>query len=137
MKELFAQRFSDLREKSGTTYPELSKETGVSVRALKYYATKEREPSMSVLIALADFFGVSIDYLVGATDDPNQILETVHVIPKKPFLIQDALGKPHKNYPNDFSVEIRGNIMPEALKELEDFINELKNKYVYNIDEKS
>lgn len=72
MKELFAQRFSDLREKSGATYPELSKETGVSIRALKYYATKEREPSMSVLIALADFFDVSLDYLVGRSDDPKR-----------------------------------------------------------------
>ena len=68
MNKLFAQRLSDLREKSGTTYPELSEEIGVSVRALKYYVTKQREPTLSVLIAIADFFDVSLDYLVGRSD---------------------------------------------------------------------
>ena len=133
----FPERLKSLRKCRNLTQKQVAEGINMSQIAYQKYEYATRAPAYHKLVALADFFGVSIDYLVGATDDPNQILETVHVIPKKPFLIQDALGKPHKNYPNDFSVEIRGNIMPEALKELEDFINELKNKYVYNIDEKS
>lgn len=64
----FVDRFSVLRGKKGASYPEISKEINVSLRALKYYAAGEREASMSVLIALADFFDVSLDYLVGRSD---------------------------------------------------------------------
>lgn len=70
MKEVFSQRFSQLRDSTGATYAEISKEIGISVRALKYYVSNEREPSMSALIALADYFDVSLDYLCGRSDDP-------------------------------------------------------------------
>lgn len=50
----------------------LANEIGISLRALKYYSSGEREPSMSTLIALADFFNVSIDYLVGRSDKPER-----------------------------------------------------------------
>lgn len=69
----FSSRFSHLREKTGTTFLALSKDTGLSVRALKYYASEEREPSLSALLALADFFDVSLDYLVGRSDDPTRM----------------------------------------------------------------
>lgn len=64
----FVERFADLREKRGATYPEIAKEINVSLRALKYYGAGEREASMSVLISLADFFDVSLDFLVGRSD---------------------------------------------------------------------
>lgn len=66
----FVQRFSTLRESNKVTYSTLANELGISLRALKYYSSGEREPSMSVLIALADYFDVSLDYLVGRSDDP-------------------------------------------------------------------
>ncbi len=65
MNNFFAQRFSKCREETGTTYSELSKSTGISVRALKYYATGEREPSISALSAIASYFDVPTDYLLG------------------------------------------------------------------------
>lgn len=64
----FVQRFSTLRESNKVTYSTLANELGISLRALKYYSSGEREPSMSVLIALADYFDVSLDYLVGRSD---------------------------------------------------------------------
>ena len=64
----FVERFSELREGRGITYSALANELDVSLRALKYYNSGEREPSMSVLIALADYFDVSLDYLVGRSD---------------------------------------------------------------------
>ncbi len=67
----FVDRFSELRKINKATYPAISKEIGVSLRALKYYGSGEREASMSVLIALADYFNVSLDYLCGRSDNPS------------------------------------------------------------------
>jgi len=35
------------------------------------YETGENDPSTQVLIALANFYGVSVDYLLGRTDNPK------------------------------------------------------------------
>lgn len=44
---------------------------GVSESMYQFYEYGRNEPTASVLIALADFFGVSLDYLVGRSDDPT------------------------------------------------------------------
>lgn len=62
----FAERFFKLREDKNASYPEISREIGVSIRALKYYGSGERDPSMSVLTSLANYFQVPMDYLTGA-----------------------------------------------------------------------
>ena len=69
----FTDRFSSLRESRGASYQLIAQEIGVSLRALKYYAAGEREASMSVLIALADYFDVSLDYLVGRSDVKERV----------------------------------------------------------------
>ena len=66
----FVSRLAELRQARGVTLAQLGDSVGVSLRAMKYYAGGEREPSMSTLIALADYFNVSLDYLVGRSDDP-------------------------------------------------------------------
>lgn len=35
------------------------------------YETGEREPGIEELIKIADFFNISVDYLLGRTDDPR------------------------------------------------------------------
>ena len=68
----FVSRLLELRHARGITIAQLGENIGVSLRAIKYYAGGEREPSMSTLIALADYFDVSLDYLVGRSDDPER-----------------------------------------------------------------
>ena len=69
----FVEQFKQLRAEKHISYQALADEIHVSLRALKYYGTGEREPSLSVLIALADFFDVSLDYLCGRSDDPRRL----------------------------------------------------------------
>ena len=64
-------RLRELRITSKTPQKQLADLLGTTVRAIAYYETGEREPNIAGLIALADFFGVSLDYLVGRTDQPG------------------------------------------------------------------
>ena len=51
---------------------ELGEVISVSDEAVRLMEKAKRSPSFEVLCALADFFNVSLDYLVGRSDDPKR-----------------------------------------------------------------
>lgn len=61
----FRQRLQRLRESKRISRIVLSELCGLDPDAVRKYERGEREPTMSSLVAIADFFGVSVDYLVG------------------------------------------------------------------------
>ena len=58
-----------LREELGLTQQRLAELTGISKSRIYSYESLDREPDIAGLITLADFFSVSIDYLVGKETD--------------------------------------------------------------------
>ena len=65
----FRQRLQHLREKKRISRIVLSELCGLSSDAVRRYERGEAEPTLHSLVALADFFGVSVDYLVGRSED--------------------------------------------------------------------
>lgn len=55
----------ELRKDKGITQADLSKVVGVSPSTIGSYETETVEPPLSMLLKLADYFGVTLDYLVG------------------------------------------------------------------------
>ncbi len=64
---LFHERFKALRDASGKTQAKIAEDLGMTPQALSYYANG-REPSYDTLIAIAKYFGVTTDYLLGVSD---------------------------------------------------------------------
>lgn len=58
-------RIRDLREDLDLRQIDVAKATGIDQKTLSNYETGKTNPDSYALIRLADFFGVSIDYLVG------------------------------------------------------------------------
>lgn len=58
-------RIRDLREDRDLRQCDLAEHTGIDQRTISNYETGKTLPDAYALIKLADFFGVSIDYLVG------------------------------------------------------------------------
>lgn len=56
------------RKQRNITQIQAAKAAGVSESMYQFYEYGKNEPTASVLIALADFFDVSLDYLVGRSD---------------------------------------------------------------------
>lgn len=54
-----------LREEKGITQTELAKQIGVVRSTICFYETEQHSPTPEMLIKLADYFGVSVDYLLG------------------------------------------------------------------------
>ncbi len=61
------ERITVLRESREMTKAELADSIHVSRSSVTEYENGTRQPSMSVLLGLADFFNVSLDYLMGRT----------------------------------------------------------------------
>ncbi len=68
MKLLFAERLHDLRIERGLTQSELAHALGASQRRISYLETGKVEPDLALLCKLAEFFSVSLDFLVGLKD---------------------------------------------------------------------
>lgn len=66
----FAERIIQLKTDRNLLQKDIAAAIGLSVRGYQYYEKGQKEPTLSVLLRLADFFGVSLDYLVGRSDDP-------------------------------------------------------------------
>ena len=62
------ERIRNLREDSDLTQAEIGRQINVPQRTYAYYENGERMIPPQVLIALAQFHHVSVDYLLGLTD---------------------------------------------------------------------
>ena len=64
----FPTRLKALRKSTSTTQLAIAKVLGITDRGYRKYEAGENEPTLSVLIALANYFDCSLDYLVGLSD---------------------------------------------------------------------
>lgn len=71
LKEILAERLKELRLKKNIKQSELGKIVGLSDNAISDIERGYRLTSIEKLVALADYFDVSVDYLIGRTDNPK------------------------------------------------------------------
>lgn len=65
---MYGERLKQLRKERKVSQKELADYLGISVRGYQFYESEDNEPNIRMLIALADFYGVTIDFLVGRTE---------------------------------------------------------------------
>lgn len=61
-----------LRQQKMIPQSRIAAAAGISTTQYQNYEYGKSEPTASVLIALADYFDVSLDYLVGRSEDPKR-----------------------------------------------------------------
>ena len=71
MSGMKTERLKALRESMGISQAELAKKMSVTPPTISRIENGEREPNLQFLKNLATFFNVSVDYLLGLTDDPT------------------------------------------------------------------
>ena len=65
----FPQRLQKLKMRHGVMQKDVAASIGVPLRTYQRYERGESEPQLSTLIRIADFYGVSLDYLAGRSDE--------------------------------------------------------------------
>lgn len=107
----FGDRLRYLREEKGITQKELGKVLNISDRVVGYYEANDRFPKdEDILRKIADFFDVSVDYLIGRSES--------------------------KKFQNELVCESRANynlnvegLPREAIKKIEEYIELIRLKY--------
>jgi transcriptional regulator with XRE-family HTH domain len=64
----FAERLKELRKLHKVTQKQISTETAIAERVYQSYEYGKVIPTATTLVTLADYFDVSLDYLVGRSD---------------------------------------------------------------------
>ena len=72
----FPQRLQELKQRQGVMQKDVASAVGVPLRTYQRYERGENEPQLSTLIRIADFYGVTLDYLAGRSDVPGPEADT-------------------------------------------------------------
>lgn len=91
----FGNRIAELRNDRHMTQEDLAQKLGISRAALSHYENNRREPDHEITQKLADLFKVSVDYLMGRSQNQNMdlTLEAREFIDNLELSDQDILDK--------------------------------------------
>ncbi|NLL91534.1 MAG: helix-turn-helix transcriptional regulator [Ruminococcaceae bacterium] len=99
----FNRVLSLLRKEAGITQKEAAKNLGISQALLSHYERGIRECGLEFLVKVADYYGVSCDYLLGRSPDRSGLMLKVEDIP-----LPDDKG----------DARYRGSVLPTLNKKL-------------------
>jgi transcriptional regulator with XRE-family HTH domain len=66
---IFAERLAQLREEKNVAMIEISQATDIAQNTISQYENCLREPRLSMIIKLARYFDVSVNWLIGESDN--------------------------------------------------------------------
>lgn len=69
----YHNRIAELRKEKGISQSKLAKDTGLTRQAISLYEIEKREPKLDIWIKLADYFGVSVSYLQGISENSEPL----------------------------------------------------------------
>ena len=69
--EIVSKRLKALRENAGISQNKLGKLVGLPQSSINRYENDDTSPSYEVLLKYADYFDVSLDYILGRCDEPE------------------------------------------------------------------
>ena len=78
MSKNFSDNFKSMRKQRGLTQEQIAEMLGVSCQAVSKWETNSSYPDISLLPIIADYFGVSVDYLIG--HDTSKQIEEINTV---------------------------------------------------------
>lgn len=93
MDNTISERLIKLREKNNYSQSFVARQIGVTPALISAYEKQERKPSLDKLVALADIYHVSTDYLLGRTynDDSSKIIHIAHLNDTQIKILRDLI----------------------------------------------
>lgn len=108
MLESFADKIKTLTANKYVTQKELADAIGYTESAISKMFAGKAIPSTNIIIALADFFGVSVDYLLGRTVKVSEDIASAKWVKKDVFVL-DSDGEPVSKIGEIYVCDFCGN----------------------------
>lgn len=89
---MFGRRLKELRLEKKINQAELGEIIGISPSTVGMYEREQRFPDKDILSKIADYFEISVDYLLGRTDERNIIKEKPKLDPSVKTIAAHRLG---------------------------------------------
>lgn len=110
---MLSTRLKELRKKNGITQIDFAKAFNISTGTIGNWETGAREPDTQTLLKIANYFGVTVDYLLGENVDPD---------------------KPSKKELDDSDIKVAlfggdGEVTDEMWDEVRNFVDYVKSKH--------
>lgn len=118
-------KLKELRKSKGVSQEEAANALGVSFRAYQNYEYEQREPNIEMLNKMADYFGTSVDKLLGRENKEQTALDelvgqfNMDLLEKK--IVENYFALPKK---------MRGDLMTFLEKSVKEVTEESKNIYL-------
>ncbi|MFZ5967390.1 MAG: helix-turn-helix domain-containing protein [Bacillota bacterium] len=113
----FGNRLRNLRKALNLSQEELGQKFNLAKSTISQYELGKRSPDSTMLEKLADFFNVSVDYLLGRTEI------------KKPYDKDETVEKAYFfETPSSYNFDKAG-LPEEAIKQIDAYIEFIKQKY--------
>lgn len=77
---MIGERLLELRKDAELTQDDLAAILKINKHSISSYERDKSEPPDAIKIAIARYFNVSIDYLLGLTDIPTPLVQTEHSV---------------------------------------------------------
>lgn len=103
----FGTRLTALRKEKKLLQADLANKIGIARATYGAYEQGTRQPDFETLEKIADFFGVSTDYLLGRTDSPTLTPHEQDELEFQAFANDPELGVWYKELPKSSEEELR------------------------------
>jgi len=117
---LIGSRIKALRLSKDLTQAKLGEALLLSQQTIDNYENRGIKPPADTLIKLADFFDVSVDYLLGRTENPQGMIEVIPV---------ETAGERVSTFALSRSDNPDADLPEEAQKQIEDFRAYIRQKH--------
>lgn len=114
---VFQNRLRELRKSLGLSQEDLGQKFNLAKSTISQYELGKRSPDSVILTKLADFFNVTVDYLLGRTD-----VKTFY--DNETSAAKKCLFETQSYYDLD-----KSGLPKEAIKQIDDYIEFIKHKY--------
>ncbi|KMT22974.1 helix-turn-helix domain-containing protein [Clostridium cylindrosporum] len=104
---MLSSRLKELRREKDILQKDVAEKLNISTSAYGFYEQGKRTPDLTTLELLADFFNVSVDYLLGRTNNKNEVLipedySSKHSVTKRDLnQLDDVLSNAEAFFMND------------------------------------
>ncbi|MDQ6418704.1 helix-turn-helix transcriptional regulator [Paenibacillus sp. LHD-117] len=117
---MIGNRMRELRKNKKLSQEELGEKLGVGKTTISQYESETRKPDSDMLLRISKFFEVSVDFLLGRTNDPQ--IKPKDDQPEHDYHFFDAHGV-------QFIARSKENLTPQAYKKMQELAQKARELF--------